>query len=267
MRGTKGITLIALVITITILLIIAGITMNMILGEDNIIKKAGDAKNIQKSKTREEEKELYKAEIIADSYKKGKPTYLKVGDSGEIVKGGKAIEGVSINNGVLTSEFTKTGSKLGAALDGTVILPEGITEIAPATFGIGKKIKNIIIQEGVTSIGQEAFFECAELENIVFPETLLNISTYSFMYCGKLKKLVLPSKLKTIGGYAFSATNIKEKLVIPASVSSIGYRAFYKTGNLEKVVILCDGVDDLTEKSPNYPWGLNESIIDFVENK
>lgn len=266
-KKQKGITLIALVITIIVLLLLAGITMNIVWGEKSVIKQAKDAKVVQKIKTKEEDRELYKTEIIMDSYKDGKPTILKLGDSGEIIKAGKPIEGVSVNNGVLTSEFTKTGSKLAEELEGTVILPGNITEIAPATFGIGKKIKNVIIQEGVTSIGQEAFVECVELENVVFPETLLNISTYSFMYCGKLKKVVLPPNLKTIGDFAFSATNIQKELEIPASVTSIGNRAFYKSGNIKKVVILCDGVDDLTEKSPNYPWGLNESIITFVKDK
>ena len=36
----KGITLIALVITIIVLLILAGVTINMVLGEDGIIEQA-----------------------------------------------------------------------------------------------------------------------------------------------------------------------------------------------------------------------------------
>ena len=41
----KGITLIALVVTIVVLLILAGITINLVLSEDGIFKKAQDAKN------------------------------------------------------------------------------------------------------------------------------------------------------------------------------------------------------------------------------
>ena len=41
----KGITLIALVVTIIILLILAGITINMLLGENGIIRTAQEAKN------------------------------------------------------------------------------------------------------------------------------------------------------------------------------------------------------------------------------
>ena len=41
----KGITLIALVVTIIILLILSGITINMLIGEGGIIKTAQEAKN------------------------------------------------------------------------------------------------------------------------------------------------------------------------------------------------------------------------------
>ncbi|MFQ8988122.1 MAG: type II secretion system protein, partial [Intestinibacter sp.] len=44
-KNELGITLIALVVTIVILLILAGITINMLLGEGGIIKTAQDAKN------------------------------------------------------------------------------------------------------------------------------------------------------------------------------------------------------------------------------
>ena len=40
----KGITLVALVVTIIIILILAGITINMIVGENGIIRSAQEAK-------------------------------------------------------------------------------------------------------------------------------------------------------------------------------------------------------------------------------
>ena len=49
--GSKGITLIALVITIIVLLILAGVTISMVLGDDGIIAQAQGAKKAQE-KTR-----------------------------------------------------------------------------------------------------------------------------------------------------------------------------------------------------------------------
>ena len=44
-NGKKGITLIALVITIIVLLILAGVTIVTLTGDNGILQKAGDAKN------------------------------------------------------------------------------------------------------------------------------------------------------------------------------------------------------------------------------
>ena len=45
LKDKHGITLIALVVTIVVLLILSGITINMLFGSDGIFKVAGDAAN------------------------------------------------------------------------------------------------------------------------------------------------------------------------------------------------------------------------------
>ena len=45
MRNNKGITLVALVVTIVVLLILAGVSINMVLGENGIVTKAKDARD------------------------------------------------------------------------------------------------------------------------------------------------------------------------------------------------------------------------------
>lgn len=56
LKGQKGITLVALVITIIVLLILAGVTISLTLGENGIFKTAeGAAKNY----TNAQDKELY----------------------------------------------------------------------------------------------------------------------------------------------------------------------------------------------------------------
>ena len=44
MKKNKGITLVALVVTIVVLLILAGVSINLVLGDNGIVKKAQDAK-------------------------------------------------------------------------------------------------------------------------------------------------------------------------------------------------------------------------------
>ena len=63
----KGITLISLVITIVILIILAGVAINMTLGENGIFKKAQEAKRLQKIATAKEQigTEILSAQVEA----------------------------------------------------------------------------------------------------------------------------------------------------------------------------------------------------------
>ena len=54
-KTEKGITLVALVVTIVVLLILAGVSINTVLGDDGIIKKAKEAAEVTKRASAEEE--------------------------------------------------------------------------------------------------------------------------------------------------------------------------------------------------------------------
>ena len=58
MRKQKGITLIALVVTVIVLIILAGVSINLVLGENGIVNKAKKAKENMELAQTEEEKEL-----------------------------------------------------------------------------------------------------------------------------------------------------------------------------------------------------------------
>lgn len=53
-KSTKGITLIALVVTIVVLLILAGVSINVLFGDSGLIKKAGDAQERADRATKDE---------------------------------------------------------------------------------------------------------------------------------------------------------------------------------------------------------------------
>lgn len=58
----KGITLIALVITIVVILLLAGVSFDLILGNNGIIKKAEEAKVVVRAGEVEDEVALWKAD-------------------------------------------------------------------------------------------------------------------------------------------------------------------------------------------------------------
>ena len=73
----KGITLVALVITIIVLIILAGISINLVLGENGIIKKAKEA-TIEYDKQEAIEKINFKiASIQISNYEKNEKTTLQ----------------------------------------------------------------------------------------------------------------------------------------------------------------------------------------------
>ena len=91
------------------------------------------------------------------------------------------------------------------------IVPEGVTEIAPAAFE-GAICEKIILPESLTNIDRQAFVYCNYLEEIVLPKNLVNIGEYAFMYCKNLKSISLPDSVVVLGRGAFydctSLTNV-----------------------------------------------------------
>ena len=70
--NNNGITLIALVVTIIVLLILAGVTINLVLGEDGIISKAQQAGLAQKLAEYKDKVEIAKATVAMDKDNYGK---------------------------------------------------------------------------------------------------------------------------------------------------------------------------------------------------
>ena len=64
----EGVTLIALIITIIVLLILAGVTIAMIIGDNGILNRAVDADVETRASTVEERKNLWKNEKQTDNY-------------------------------------------------------------------------------------------------------------------------------------------------------------------------------------------------------
>lgn len=67
-RKNQGITLIALIITVIVLIILAGVTINMVVGDNGIISKSKYAKEETRGARVEEERDLWKANQALDEY-------------------------------------------------------------------------------------------------------------------------------------------------------------------------------------------------------
>ena len=102
----RGITLIALVVTIVVLLILAGITIALVFGQNGVIKKAQDSKEETVIEKMREKLEMAKVPVYAD----GNGSY-KVEDYWDRIESEGLIadkEVDKIDNGDGTYEVTTT---------------------------------------------------------------------------------------------------------------------------------------------------------------
>ena len=118
---------------------------------------------------------------------------------------------------------------------GDIVIPDGVTKIAPRVFWNNKNVKSIVVPEGVKEIGFRSFSGCEKLEKIILPPELKKIPNEAFSYCPELKTVELSGGITEIGKEAFICCSKLESVVIPDGVTEIGESAFLQCKNLKKV--------------------------------
>lgn len=71
----------------------------------------------------------------------------------------------------------------------TLILPDTVRKIEPATFAKMPNLKTIYLPQGLDSLEKFTFFGCDNLEEIVFPDSIKINDPTVFMGCAKLRGL------------------------------------------------------------------------------
>lgn len=258
LKNRKGITLIALVITIIVLLILAGVTIATLTGDNGILTQAGKAKekntqaeiaekiklavmsvkinsDILDDVTREELKEelmqlLPNAktndidtdlEIEIDDYK-----YL-------INRNLRIIE--KIEGNVDLWEYDKNNRTIKKYLGHDV---HEIEEIVIPNYINGTWINKVCGKHNPRA----SIFEGTEEENnnivtIKISEGIKSLEWSAFWHCKALKNIEFPDSLVVISNSVFSnCTSLTGDLVIPNNVSYIGQQAFDQCKNLNGIL-------------------------------
>ncbi len=278
----KGITLIALVVTIIVLLILAGISITMLTGQNGILNRAGEAKTTNGVAQSEE---LLKVSVM-DALTRGageltngnlrKALSSNLGTEGEdyeIVGNEKSGWTVTIkeNNKDYTisstgkiDEIEKVeGSKSDWEIEGNavvkylgssndIVVPNyvdgtKITEVGENIFSASKLTGTLKISEGIKVLDKNSFGGSKFTGSIVFPNTLVEIKEYAFAGCtGFSGNLELPDSLEKIGPYAFAGwTGNLNDLVIPGSIKEFGDYAFVSCSGFKGNLVLKDGIKNL----------------------
>ena len=234
LREKKGITLIALIITIVVLLILAGVAIGT-LEETDIIGRAKDAaSSYEKEKTKENE-------VITDTEEMLNKIIADIGNKEEVpvwgemeVDGDKALFYIGVEKDLkvtsnkikvqeIVVDFEKiTYTKIEDSIrDATfseydmIVFAYTAPYIETVDFGgclasnndvrpiDSKNLKEVKGLGGITAITNDSFADCTSLEYIEIPTTVTTIEGSSFYECTSLTKITIPSSVTSIGRTAF----------------------------------------------------------------
>lgn len=104
----------------------------------------------------------------------------------------------------------------------SVVIENGITEIAEATFGGYTKLESVELPDTLTVIGEYAFGQCISLCSIELPESLERIDRVAFMGCTSLDTLTVPRNVSSIGQRICNTTAIEMDAENPNFTSENG---------------------------------------------
>ncbi|MBQ8425455.1 MAG: leucine-rich repeat domain-containing protein [Clostridia bacterium] len=122
-------------------------------------------------------------------------------------------------------------------VDGTVIIPPNVTEIAPNVFSNYVTITHIEIPDSVKKIGHSAFSNCRDLKSVKLPKDLKELEFCTFDYCSSLKEIEIPDSVVTMNGELFSNCYSLEKIKLPRHLTRIPSYCFHNCYKLDNLVI------------------------------
>ena len=274
LKGKKGITLIALVVTIIILIILASISINALSGDDGIINKAQSARLKSENSAVVEGVRLKVLKYQADFNDKIKEQLLSDGviDENGVINTYKLLNqnistGQGSENDVYVIEdnnlyyYDKKGNKtdLGYIADietiEYVIADSTLFNVSNAgvltlknhdsyyeggqLYGTIKnlEIPNQIDGKEIKEIGGYCFESISTLKNVKIPDSVTTIGYEAFKFCTSLTSVNIPDSVTTISYSAFSDCTSLESINIPSSVTTIGGYAFSSCYSLTSINI------------------------------
>ena len=254
-RNKKGITLIALVITIIVLLILAGVSIAMLTGTNGILTQAQKAKMTTELSSYKEQLELYKTEKLSENREFLEST-LTVGK--ESLKYNTQPDGETGNiKTVIPSIKDEYIDKVEIIKGSLLINTQDKNEIEIAkSLGIAANPYDIVngellssngnlllmdetgtltIPDSVTKIGEGAFANLEGLKTIVIPGTVKEIGESAFAYNSTLETVIMQDGVEVIGCMAFANCRSLKNVVFPNSLLKIEDMGFYQCAAITKI--------------------------------
>ncbi len=244
MKNTKGITLIALIITIIVMLILVSVSINIAI-KTGLFEQAGNATKKYRGE-QEKESNLSKITVGGVEYDSVEDYIAKNnGTSQDVVKW------IYVDNGDGTVEITGLDLRGKKSEKRTIINQEAGQEYGAITLNLandtlaipgeidGKKVAKVSFEENIYDgmlESDDGWFTISGVKSIIFADSIetIGVQTISFE---DVENLHLPSGLKEIqSGWSLAYLKKVETLTIPKNVENIGECAFYKLESLKNIV-------------------------------
>lgn len=241
MKENKGITIVALVITIVIMLILLGVTVTVVIKGD-LIDTAKDSKEETRYTQVLAEKEMWESEkrstdrfgiqveTLEEFVNRLKDNKLLTEkEAEEVRKDGmttiakkwlvfgarKNVADASLweykldkkTNLVTITKYLGVMDDLTELTIPNFLLIDGkeyrVTKIEghDAWQAIANFNGNVIISKGITEIGKASFNGANKITGVEIPDSVTLISDYAFQYCKSLTKIEIPGTVKKIGNW------------------------------------------------------------------
>ena len=256
LKETKGITLIALVVTIVVLLILAGVSINLILNNNGGIAKAKDAKEQQTVADEKDQISLaYAACRTGENYL---ATTISSEEMESHLRTMNPNATVTLEGDALKITFTDTQHKYTIAQNGEIGDFVDWNQLEPGLYETGtanmiKSWEELLIEmygeDNIKQYGTPAVIKRNDFDNIKETGDLIISPEITQIYrygaaCGdmttndKITGVYIPKETNLdYFGYGFSCFLNLKKVVYGEGCTTTGSSAFWKCSNLTDIIL------------------------------
>lgn len=258
-RQTKenGITLVALVVTIVVLIILAGVSINLVIGSNGIMSKAKQSKIRTSLASYKEQlgifiadKKIENTEFYEESLTAGKTSVAyntKTNNDEKTIKdiikniADEDLEKIEIIKGKLIVN-TKDKNVIEAAKNVGVEpnpynIENGELKSDSGNLLLVDENGTLRLPDSVTKISSGAFSNVEGLRTIIIPGTVKEIGINAFANNQTLEKVIMEDGVETIGGWAFMECPNLVEVELPDTITTIAAGTFYTCKKLAYIEI------------------------------
>ena len=265
-KEQNGITLIALVITILVLLILAGVSIAMLTGDNGLLSKANNAKELYAKATFYE-----KIQIVVNAYLVKNNFWLEDKELDEIISelnsygdietkkvrtyDGKTDIEIKDSNGNICL-VTNTG-KIVEKVEGKVEDWE-IDRYTNNSYiikkYIGEDLENIIIPNYIDgnwiqslsgNHSENSIMDGYNVKNITISEGIKKLDTSTFLQIKSIETVKLPNTIEILDWGAFHGCSNLKEINFPKSLKSIGQVTFDGCKSLPSKIALGENIEEI----------------------